>query len=99
MIFFTFNNTNIQFAEKPLKLKFYTTAKAPLITKQIKTINKKNFAQMVLNKDSEIFMVYIIALKFSKTTIYSLRAVEVINDNSVQIAILQQNNASTKVPI
>lgn len=65
MLFLTLNNTNIKFAEIELFWRLYTTAKALPTTKQVELINKKKFAKMVLDKNLEIFMIYVIALEVS----------------------------------
>ena len=63
MLFFTLSNENIQFAEKELTWRFYTTAEALSTTKRVKFINKKEFAKAALNKESETFMVHVAALE------------------------------------
>lgn len=63
MIFLTFNNANIQFIEKKLIWRFYTTIKALPNTKQIDLTDKNEFAKVVLNKESKMFVMYVAALK------------------------------------
>lgn len=63
MFFLTFSNAAIQFVEKELIWKSYTTAKALPTTKQVKIINKKKFAKAALDAKSEIFMIHVIGLK------------------------------------
>lgn len=52
MFFLTLSNATIQFVKKDLIWEFYNTV-----------INKKEFTKMVLNKESEIFIMHIAALK------------------------------------
>ena len=59
MLFFTFSNRNIQFAWKKLTWLLYTIAKALLITKWVKIINKKEFTKAMLDKNVENFVIYI----------------------------------------
>ena len=63
MLFLTLSNINIQFFEEKLTWKSYTTVKALLITKQVELINKKGFVKMVLDKNSETFLMYVAALE------------------------------------
>lgn len=62
IFFLTLNNTDIQFAEKRLTNRSYTTAKVLSMTKQVELINKKKFAKVALNENSEIFVTYVIFL-------------------------------------
>ena len=65
MSFLTFSNADIQFAEKELIWRSYTSAKALSITKRIELIDKKEFAKAALDKESKTFVVYVAALKAS----------------------------------
>ena len=49
--------------QKMLTQKFYTAAKALLTTKQVELIDKKKFAQTVLDEKSETFVVHVAALE------------------------------------
>lgn len=49
MFFLIFSKVEIDFAEKELDWKIYTTAKALLITKKIQIIDSKKFAKVVLD--------------------------------------------------
>lgn len=49
--FFTFNNINIKFKNNKLTEKTYSTKEILLINKQLKMINKKEFAQYAFNKN------------------------------------------------
>ena len=63
MLFLTFSNTNIQFAEKELTWRSYTAVEALSTTKRVKFINKKEFAKAVLDEESETFVVHVAALE------------------------------------
>lgn len=72
--FLILSTTNIQYVEKKLTWKFYTSIEALPTIKQVKFISKKKFTKVVLDKNSESFIVYIAALKaplkLLKMTIY-----------------------------
>ena len=62
MSFLTLSNANIQFAQKKLTLRFWTIAKALPTIKQVKIIDKKEFAKAELDKHVEIFVMHVIFL-------------------------------------
>ena len=62
MLFLTLSNANIRFVEKELIWRFYTTAKALPTTKRVELINKKEFAKVALDRNSETFVIYIVSL-------------------------------------
>ena len=51
MLFFTLSNADIQFAEKELTWKTYTTKKVLPITCHIKIIDRKKFVKAALNEN------------------------------------------------
>ena len=59
MPFLTLKNANVQFVEKKLTWRSYTTAKALPTTKRVELINKKKFVKTALDEKSEIFVVYV----------------------------------------
>ena len=59
MLFLIFRNANVQFVEKELTWRSYTTAKALTTTKRVELINKKEFAKVALDEKSETFVVYV----------------------------------------
>ena len=63
MAFLTFSNANIYFAEKDLTRRSYTTAKTLLTTKQVKVIDKNEFAKPALDEKSKTFVVHKAALE------------------------------------
>ena len=62
MPFLTLSNTDVQFVEKKLAWKSYTTAEALPTAKQVELINKKELAKMALNEKSESFVVHVASL-------------------------------------
>lgn len=92
--FFFFSIINIKFTRlEKLIQKFYIIAKALFTIIQVKFIDKREFTKTILNKNSEIFTVYITTLKatgIANIIIYLLQI--------VQIAVLQFDKTSTKIP-
>lgn len=72
MHFLAFGNTNVQFRAKKLTQNFNTTNEALPIAWQTKLINKYKFAKITLNKNSDTFVMYIIALETLEPIIYLL---------------------------
>ena len=70
ILFSTFSNSNVQFVEKELTSKSYTIAKVPSTTKRIKLINKKKFAKVILNRNSEIFIVHLASFNLALISIH-----------------------------
>ena len=70
--FFFLNNANIQFADKNLIWRTYRTKEALPTTRRIKLINKKKFAEKVLNENVKAFIVHVASLSL-KMTIYPAR--------------------------
>ena len=62
ILFLTLSNANIQFVEKKLTWRSYTTAKALPTTKLVKLINKKEFAKMALDGNSKTFFIHVASL-------------------------------------
>ena len=72
MLFFTFCNANIRFAEKELIWRCYTIKEVLLTTQRIELIDKKEFAKVVLDKNIKAFVVHVSVLSLgSKMTIHS----------------------------
>ena len=89
--FLALSNADIQFAEKELTWRFYIAAKALPTRKQVKLIDKKEFAKTALDEKSETFVVHVAAFEalLARMAIYLSRA--------AQILALIQNKALTKV--
>ena len=69
MSFFILSNADVQFAEKKLTWRTYTTKKALLTTCQVEIINQKKFAKTALDENVEAFVVYVSSLS-SRMTIH-----------------------------
>ena len=72
MLFLTFSNADIQFAEKELTWKTYTTEKALPTTCQVKIIYWKEFAKVTLDENVEDFVMHVSSLR-SRMTIHPAR--------------------------
>ena len=59
MLFFTLSDANIDFFDRQLRWKTYTTEEILLTTKHIELMGKKEFAVAVLDPKYETYMVYI----------------------------------------
>ena len=58
MPFLTLSNADVQFVEKELTWRSYTTAEALPTTKRVELINKKEFAKATLDEKSETFDIH-----------------------------------------
>lgn len=63
MPFVNLNNADIQFVEKELTLRSYTSTNALSTTKQIELIDKKDFAKVALNEDFKTFVIHVVAME------------------------------------
>ncbi len=63
IIFLAFSNANFQFDAKKLTWKSYITTEALSTTNRIELINKREFAKIVLDKNSKTFVIHISALQ------------------------------------
>lgn len=79
MSFTSLNNIDVKFIEKleKLTLRSYDIIKALSITSRIELINKRKFLKVILNKNLEIFIVYIAILK--TTIIHSSWIAQIVN--------------------
>ena len=74
MPFLTFSNADIQFAEKELTWRTYTTEDALPTTRRVELIDKKEFAKAALDENIEVFVVHVSSLSLgSKMIIYPNR--------------------------
>lgn len=62
ILFFIFSNVDIWFIKKELIWRSYTTTEALPTIKKVKLIDKKKFATAGIDKNSEIFIIHMIAL-------------------------------------
>ena len=65
MLFLTLSNADVQFVEKELTWRTYTTAKSLPTTKRVELINKKEFVKAVLDENSKTFVVYVTSLNLT----------------------------------
>lgn len=72
IFFLDFSNSYFQYGIEKFTWKSYTIIKALLITSQVELINKREFAQATLNKNSKTFMIYMAVLE-AGTLIYLLQ--------------------------
>ena len=79
MSFLTLSNADVQFVEKKLIWRSYTTAEALPTTKWVEFINKKEFAKAALDEKSETFIIHMASLNL---------AARIHPDKAAQIAFL-----------
>ena len=72
MPFLTLSNADVQFAEKELTWRTYTTKKALPTTRRVEIIDWKEFAKAALDENVEAFVVHVSSLR-SKMTIHPAR--------------------------
>lgn len=68
--FLTLSGIDVDFLERELKQRTYTTKKALSTTKGIKLVEKKEFAAVVLNSEYKTFIVHIASLENSDLSVY-----------------------------
>ena len=73
MLLFTLSNANVLFAKQVIIWRYYTTAKALSITKQVEIINKKEFTKTKLDENIKAFMVYMISFSLNLMLIYPVQ--------------------------
>lgn len=95
MLFLFLNNANIRFGNEKLTLTSYTIVKILPTTSWIKLINKRKFTKIVLDKNSETFVIYIPTLEAMQ--IHFSRAFKV--QKNPTLAALQVDETLTKVLI
>lgn len=76
MILFSFFDTNMWFVDKELIWVNYIIAKALFITKKAELVSKKKLTKVALDKNSEIFVVYI-AFIMETILIYLVRKTQI----------------------
>ena len=76
MPFLTLSNADVQFVEKELTWRSYTTAEALPTTKQVELINKKEFAKAALDEKSETFVAHVASFNLAPG-IYPDRAAQI----------------------
>lgn len=63
LLFLTISNVDIQFAEKKSTWRSYTIVETLPTIKWVELINKKKFVKVVLDENSETFLMHIAALE------------------------------------
>ena len=72
MLFLILKNADVQFAEKKLTWRTYTTKEALSTTRQVKIIDQKKFAKAALNENVLAFVMHVSSLR-SRMTIHLAR--------------------------
>ena len=90
MPFLTLSNADVQFVEKELTWRSYTTAEALPTIKRVELINKKEFAKAALDENSETFVVHVTSLCSTTLSVHPFRR--------PQISGLITEEASTRIP-
>ena len=67
MPFLTLSNADVQFAEKELTWRTYTTEKALPTTRRVEIIDRKKFAKTALDENVEAFVVHVSSLGLRMT--------------------------------
>lgn len=88
MLFLALNNVNVQFRTEKLTQRFYIIVDILPTTSWSELINKREFANAVFNRNSEIFVIHVVALE-AEVLIYLSQAAE--------IATPMQDKAPTKI--
>ena len=91
MLFLTISNANVDLQTQNLQWRSYTTEDILSTTKQVKLIEKKEFATVTLDLEHKAFIIYIATLSVkSGNEMHPLK--------KTQIAYLKIDEASSKVP-
>ncbi len=91
IFFLTPSNTDFQFDAVKLTCRSYTAAEVLSPTSRVELIDKRKFAKVAMDENSETFVVHMSALDVAELLIYPFQA--------AQIAALQSDKAPTKIPI
>lgn len=71
MLFLVFNNADISFVQNELIWKSYITLEALPTSRQVKIIDRKEFAAAALNLDEKAFVIHVVSLSlWSRVAIY-----------------------------
>ena len=89
--FLTFNNVDIKFAQGELTWRSYTPTEALPATKHVELINKKEFAKVALDENSETFVVYMAFLNLAPASgIHPDKAAQIASLLSKKVKILKE---------
>ena len=95
MLFFTLTGANIDFLDRKLRWRIYTTEKTFLTTRHVKLVGKKEFVAIALDPEYEIFVIHVASIIFIALPSSSLYNVHLFRRS--QIANLIAEKASTKI--
>lgn len=79
MLFFFFDNADIDFEATEFTWKKYLVAEALPITYLVELIDKREFARVILNENLEIFVMHVAELEATKMRIYLSWANQVLS--------------------
>ncbi len=78
MPFLSLNHTNVEFAELgKLTWRSYTAAKALPTISQVELIDKREFAKVVMDENSETYVVHMSALDIAESSIHPSQAAQI----------------------
>ena len=99
MLFLAFSNADVEFIElRKLTWGFYIAAEALPTTSRVEVINKREFARIALNRNSETFVVHITTLEVPTTMlIHLLKTSHVQRSNEPTLAVLKWDKALIKI--
>ena len=89
MLFLIFNNADIQFAEKELTWKTYTTKKALLTIRWVEFIDWKEFAKTELDENIKAFLIYVSSLGL-RITIYPVKKAQIAFVLAKKVTVLAE---------
>ena len=92
--FLTLSNADVQFVEKELTWRSYSTAKALPIIKRVELNNKKEFAKATLDKNSKTLVIYMASVN---PKIYPDRKAQIVSLFTKEIKILEEYSDFTDV--
>ena len=87
MLFLTFSNADIRFAERELVWRTYSTAEALPTTQRVEIIGKKEFAAVALNKKDETFVVQMAALSMVDSSVHPSRQAQISSLDVKEVTI------------
>ena len=98
MPFLTLSNADVQFVEKELTWRSYTTVKALPTTKRVELINKKEFAKAALDENFETFVVHVAFLNLAPAPgIHPDRAAQIASLLTKEVKIPEEYSDFTDV--
>lgn len=100
ILFLSFSNADIKFIESEKCIwRCYDTIEALLISNRVRFINKKDFAKVILDENSEIFVVYVTILEvLTAILIYLSKTSQVPGSDKPLLLVLLCNKDYHKIP-